>query len=114
MNLFQSIIYYTIRSPKLEEWLENKAIVEALNPTADKNFVDLDPLFNMNIDEDFDYRASGITRGSFCNVYLPWITSCAERRETAPPHDKSSKLVSLCFALSLLGRRALGKKVKIF
>ena len=55
-------------------------IVEALKPTADKNFVDLDPLFNMNIDEDFDFRASGITRTSFCNVYLEWIMYCAARR----------------------------------
>lgn len=52
----KSIIYYTIRSPKLDEWLSNAAINEALNATTDKNFVDLDPLFNMNIDEDFDFR----------------------------------------------------------
>lgn len=47
----------------------------------DKNFVDLDPVFNMNIDEDFDFRASGITRNSFCNVYLDWIQFCATKRE---------------------------------
>ena len=74
--------------------------------------MDLDPLFNMNIDEDFDYRASGITRTSFCNVYLEWITYCAQRRENVINTDlasgKDSMLVSLCFALSLLGRRALG------
>ena len=104
----KSIIYYTIRSPKLDEWLASEAISEALTGTNDKNFVDLDPLFSMNIDEDFDFRASGITRASFCNIYLGWITYCAERRETAPDAAKDSKLVSLCFALSLLGRRALG------
>jgi hypothetical protein len=38
---FQSIIYYTLRSPKLDEWLENSAIKEALKPCADKNFADL-------------------------------------------------------------------------
>ncbi len=96
----------------------------ALDPTADKNFVDLDPLFNMNIDEDFDFRASGITRSSFCAVYLPWIAHCAQRRgaqtddddggdgeksiPSVPAHDKNSRLVSLCLCLSLLGRRALG------
>ena len=82
---FQSIIYYTVRSPKLEEWLKSPAILEALlSIHSDKNFVDLDPLFNMNIDEDFDYRASGITRTSFCNIYHDWITYCAQRRENVP------------------------------
>lgn len=46
----------------------------------DKNFVDLDPVFNMNIDEDYDFRASGITRNSFCNVYMEWICFCAVKR----------------------------------
>lgn len=52
----QSIIYYTIRSPKLNEWLNSSVIKDALKHNTDKNFVDLDPLFNMNIDEDFDFR----------------------------------------------------------
>ncbi len=55
-TVFQSIIYYTIRSAKLDEWLNSSVIRDALKPNADKNFVDLDPLFNMNIDEDFDFR----------------------------------------------------------
>ena len=104
----KSIIYYTVRSPKLEEWLESEAIDEALKPLKDKTFVDLDPLFNLNIDEDFDYRCSGVTRQSFCCVYLPWIAFCAERRDRVPEYGRESKLVSLCLALSLLGRRALG------
>ena len=54
--LFQSIIYYTIRSNKLDEWLNSSTIRDALKANSDKNFVDLDPLFNMNIDEDFDFR----------------------------------------------------------
>ena len=58
----QSIIYYTVRSPKLEEWLANPGIVEALAPNKDNNFVDLDPLFNMHFDQDYDFRATGITR----------------------------------------------------
>ena len=58
----KSIIYYTVRSPKLEEWLTNDVIIEALAPNSDKNFVDLDPYFNMHFDADFDFRASGITR----------------------------------------------------
>lgn len=48
---------------------------------SDKSFVDLDPVFNVNIDQDFDFRAEGITRNSFCNVYLDWIQYCASKRE---------------------------------
>lgn len=78
----KSIIFYAIRSTKLKQWLENPDIVVALKQTLEKNFVDLDPVFNLNIDEDFDFRSSGITRSSFCNVYLDWIQYCAIR------HDK--------------------------
>lgn len=78
---FQSIIYYAVTSPKLEEWISSPVIREALQPIRDKNFVDLDPVFNMNIDEDFDYRYSGITRNSFCVVYIGWIRFCNARRE---------------------------------
>ena len=98
------------RHPKLLEWLNNETIREALKPLEDKYFVDLDPLFNVNIDEDFDFRVSGITRASYINVYYEWIAYCALVRpdhETFD-HKKDSFLVTLCFALSLLGRRALG------
>lgn len=72
----KSIVFYAVKSPKLKYWLENSDISEALKITLDKNFVDLDPVFNMNIDEDFDFRANGITRSSFCNIYLDWIQFC--------------------------------------
>jgi hypothetical protein len=78
---FQSIIYYAVRSSRLEEWLSSMAIGEAMRNMSERGFVDLDPVFNMNIDEDYDFRASGITRNSFCNVYLEWIQYCASRRE---------------------------------
>lgn len=42
--------------------------------------MDLDPIFNHNLDEDFDFRASGITRSSFCSVYFDWIFFCYEKR----------------------------------
>lgn len=77
---FQSIIYYTIRSPKLQSWLTSPAIDDALQATQDRSFVDLDPIFNHNLDEDFDFRASGITRSSFCSVYLDWIQFCYKKR----------------------------------
>jgi len=104
----KGIIYYTVRSPKLGEWMANPTIQEAIKVTMDKGFVDLDPMFNANIDEDFDYRSSGITRQSFCNVYLNWIQHCVNHRDKDIPATKDSEVVSLCLALSLLGRRALG------
>ncbi len=79
--LFQSIIYYAVSNSKLEDWINSPLIREALLPIKDKNFVDLDPVFNMNIDEDYDYRYSGITRNSFCSIYVNWIRYCNGRRE---------------------------------
>ncbi|XP_025105785.1 pecanex-like protein 1 isoform X5 [Pomacea canaliculata] len=104
----KSIIYYTVRSPRLEEWTENLSIRQGLRTTADDNYVDLDPTFNAHVDEDYDHRLSGISRQSFCNMYLQWIQHCASRQDRETESDKSSMLVSLCYALSLLGRRALG------
>ncbi|XP_034952503.1 pecanex-like protein 1 isoform X2 [Chelonus insularis] len=104
----KSIVFYVIKSPKLKQWLDNTDITDALKPTLEKNFVDLDPVFNMNVDEDFDFRASGISRSSFCNVYLDWIQFCAVKVDKTLERTRDSPLVSLCLALSLLGRRVLG------
>ncbi|EDW82043.2 uncharacterized protein Dwil_GK25341 [Drosophila willistoni] len=76
----KSIIYYVVRNPKLEQWLASGPIQDALQHTLGRQFVDLDPIFNFNLDEDFDFRAVGITRSSFCYVYLKWINFCVERR----------------------------------
>ena len=84
----KSIIYYTARSPKLMEWLENENILAAIRQTVDKNFVDLDPIFNANIDEDYDFRSSGITRSSFNSIYLSWIQHCCAAREGNLPIGK--------------------------
>uniref|UniRef100_A0A6Q2X1S8 Pecanex-like protein n=1 Tax=Esox lucius TaxID=8010 RepID=A0A6Q2X1S8_ESOLU len=102
----KSIIYYVSRSTKLEEWLANETVQEALRPCLNPAYVDSDPTFNLNIDEDYDHRASGITPSAFCMVYLDWIQYCNSRRETESERD--SPLVILCFGLCILGRRALG------
>lgn len=86
----------------------NPNILDALSTMSDKNFVDLDPIFNANIDEDYDPRCAGITKSSFCNVYHEWIEHCAERMPVSVQSTRDSSLVLLCFALSLLGRRTLG------
>ncbi|XP_055542206.1 protein pecanex isoform X2 [Wyeomyia smithii] len=76
----KSIIYYAIRSPKLSNWLQSQAIEEALEHTLDRQFVDLDPVFNHNLDDDYDFRSAGITRASFWNVYGEWIQFCCEKK----------------------------------
>ncbi|XP_034671388.1 protein pecanex isoform X2 [Drosophila subobscura] len=79
----KSIIYYVVRNPKLEQWLSSGPIQDALQHTLGRQFVDLDPVFNFNLDEDFDFRAVGITRSSFCYVYLKWINYCVDMRRDA-------------------------------
>lgn len=49
----------------------------------------MDPIFNHNLDEDFDFRASGITRSSFCSVYYDWIQFCYEKRIEAQKEKNS-------------------------
>ena len=59
---------------------------EGLEGTLEKSYVDLDPTFSMNVDEDFDIRLAGISKASFCSVYLGWIQYCASRREKVSLH----------------------------
>uniref|UniRef100_A0A8C3RND9 Pecanex-like protein n=1 Tax=Chelydra serpentina TaxID=8475 RepID=A0A8C3RND9_CHESE len=104
----KGIIYYVTTSPKLEEWLANETMQEGLQPCADCNYVDVDPTFNPNIDEDYDHHLAGVSRESFCVTYLNWIEYCCTRREKPLDADKDSSLVTLCYGLCVLGRRALG------
>ncbi|RXM93203.1 Pecanex-like protein 3 [Acipenser ruthenus] len=76
-----NIIYYVTRSPKLEEWLANETIAEALRPCSVPGYADSDPTFNLNIDEDYDQRLAGITPNAFCSFYLDWIQYCNSRRQ---------------------------------
>uniref|UniRef100_A0AAQ4QTN4 Pecanex-like protein n=1 Tax=Gasterosteus aculeatus aculeatus TaxID=481459 RepID=A0AAQ4QTN4_GASAC len=104
----KGIIYYVIASTKLEEWLANETMKDGLRGCGERNYVDLDPTFNPNIDEDYDHRLSGISRDSFCGVYMGWIQYCNSRRAAPLDSEKDSALVLLCFGLCVLGRRALG------
>ncbi|KAL3049653.1 hypothetical protein OYC64_008998 [Pagothenia borchgrevinki] len=104
----KGIIYYVIASPKLEEWLANETMRDGLRGCGERNYVDLDPTFNPNIDEDYDHRLAGISRDSFCGVYLGWIQYCNSRRTPPLDSERDSALVMLCFGLCVLGRRALG------
>ncbi|XP_058872002.1 pecanex-like protein 3 isoform X2 [Acipenser ruthenus] len=104
----KSIIYYVTRSPKLEEWLANETIAEALRPCSVPGYADSDPTFNLNIDEDYDQRLAGITPNAFCSFYLDWIQYCNSRRQEPVNVERDSPMVTLCFGLCVLGRRALG------
>lgn len=109
----KAVIFYAITNNRLEKWFANEVIKEALEPLSkDKNFVDLDPTFNLSVDEDYDFRASGITRSSFCQVYINWIKHCLNEhfkkaRKASLEAAQEAEVITLCFAMSLLARRAL-------
>lgn len=55
------------------------------------------------------FSLSGVSKSTFCNTFLEWIQHCVARRGGASLEcERDSWLVALCYALSLLGRRALG------
>lgn len=92
-----------VRNPKLEQWLAAGPIQDALQHTLSRQFVDLDPIFNFNLDEDFDFRAVGITRSSFCYVYLKWINYCVDKRKEVhtakePPAAAAPTVISTAAA----------------
>ncbi|XP_066152937.1 pecanex-like protein 1 isoform X2 [Euwallacea fornicatus] len=101
----KSIIFYTTRSPKLDEWLNSEVINKALRVILKPKFVDLDPVFNFHIDEDYDMKYNGMTKARFLQVHGEWIHYCLEKRGNV---SKKQRVILLCFALSLLGRRTLG------
>uniref|UniRef100_A0A8C5IXM7 Pecanex-like protein n=1 Tax=Junco hyemalis TaxID=40217 RepID=A0A8C5IXM7_JUNHY len=105
----KSIIYFTASSPKIQEWIKDESIQKILQPYAKWHYIERDlAMFNVNIDEDYVPCLQGITRASFCSVYLDWIQFCARKRVEHLDSDEDSPLVTLSFALCILGRRALG------
>ncbi|RWS23124.1 Pecanex-like protein 1, partial [Leptotrombidium deliense] len=74
----KSVIYFTVINKRLDRWCK-------LAESMDKNFIDLDITFNVSVDEDYDFRVSGITKSK----------------------NEKDLVVTLCFYLSLLARRAL-------
>uniref|UniRef100_A0A8C4HW18 Pecanex-like protein n=1 Tax=Dicentrarchus labrax TaxID=13489 RepID=A0A8C4HW18_DICLA len=105
----KSIIYYLIHSPKLSTWLKDATVQDALQSYTKWHHIERDPqVFSVKIDEDYVHCLQGVTRASFCNVYLEWIQYCAGKMETPVDSDEDSALVTLCYALSVLGRRSLG------
>ncbi|XP_077586246.1 pecanex-like protein 2 [Stigmatopora nigra] len=105
----KSVIYYLVHSPKLSDWLKDATIHEALQTYTKWHHIERDPqVFGVKIDEDYVHCLQGVTRASFCNVYLEWIQYCAGKMESPVDSDEDSPLVTLSYALSVLGRRSLG------
>ncbi|KAK3554026.1 hypothetical protein QTP70_019141 [Hemibagrus guttatus] len=105
----KSIVYYLVINPKLQTWLKEQSIHEALQPYSKWHYIERDPVvFSIKIDEDYVHCLQGVTRASYCNVYLEWIQYCTSKMEQPVECDEDSLLVTLCFALSVLGRRSLG------
>lgn len=115
----KAIIYFTVTSPHLSQWLRTSEFHEALEHTRDKMYADLDPTFSASLDLDFDMKLCGVTRDKFCLVFFDWINYCFDRvkkDKKDPNRAKSiedlectpdSFVVSLCYGLSLLARRSL-------
>ncbi|XP_056617505.1 pecanex-like protein 2 isoform X1 [Triplophysa dalaica] len=104
----KSIIYYLVISPKMQIWVKDESMQEALQSYSKWHHIEKDPaVFSMKIDEDYVHCLQGVTRASYCNVYLEWIQYCANKLEESVDSDEDSALVTLCFALSVLGRRSL-------
>lgn len=53
--------------------------------------MELDPIFNHNLDDDFDFRVAGISRNSFWNVYSDWIQFCVGKRQQQMQEEKMKK-----------------------
>ncbi|KAE8602069.1 hypothetical protein XENTR_v10013871 [Xenopus tropicalis] len=105
----KSIIYFTASSPKIMKWLKDESIQKALQPYTRWHHVENDlAMFSINVDEDYIPCLQGITRASFCSVYLDWIQFCANKGKMKVACDEDSSLITLCFGLCILGRRVLG------
>ena len=109
----QSIIYYTTRSPRLQEWLSSTAIQDGIRATSDESYVDPDPTFSANFDEDYSSAVNGLHKAKFNSLYGEWLRYCINKRSSGDADeqtiacDDDSLLMSLCFALSVLARRVL-------
>ncbi|KAG1927150.1 pecanex-like protein [Pimephales promelas] len=104
----KSIIYYLVINPKLQIWIKDQSTQEVLQSYTKWHHIEKDPaVFSMKIDEDYVHCLQGVTRASYCNVYLEWIQYCANKLEEPVDSDEDSPLVTLCFALSVVGRRSL-------
>ncbi|KAM3719263.1 Pecanex-like protein [Dirofilaria immitis] len=109
----KSIIFYALNSPKFMQWIRLPNILCALRPIETNNrYVDLDPMFSAANDEDFDINLMGVSRQSFTELYQNWILHCVEQHaqqnaDLDAEKNITNRINAFCFALSVVGRRAL-------
>ncbi|MCP9261829.1 Pecanex-like protein 3 [Dirofilaria immitis] len=116
----KSIIFYALNSPKFMQWIRLPNILCALRPIETNNrYVDLDPMFSAANDEDFDINLMGVSRQSFTELYQNWILHCVEQHAQQnadlqfvnncrdAEKNITNRINAFCFALSVVGRRAL-------
>ncbi|CAH8606842.1 unnamed protein product [Dicrocoelium dendriticum] len=110
-RFIQCIIYYVSLLPELPKRLEHLAPYLNSNNFSEASHFDLDPVFLKSIDEDFDEQFNGVTRHRFVQIYSAWIRYCVSRKheyQSTVSCDPESPMVTLCYALCLLGRRCMG------
>ncbi|KAF5401145.1 hypothetical protein PHET_05270 [Paragonimus heterotremus] len=107
----QCIIYYVLQLPDLAQRLETITPCLRTNNFFSSLHFDLDPVFLKVIDEDFDEQLNGVSRLRFIQVYSDWIRYCLWKKPDlvgVVSCEPDSALISLCYALAILGRRCMG------
>ncbi|CAH8520453.1 unnamed protein product [Schistosoma haematobium] len=104
------IIYFVCKLPNLSSRLTQLTPCLDSNRFSSPDYFDLDPVFFKAIDDDFDEDVSGVTKQRFIQIYSDWIAYCLKKQSgnSSVPCGPDSPVVSLCLALSLLGRRCMG------
>ncbi|CAH8515389.1 unnamed protein product [Schistosoma margrebowiei] len=104
------IIYFVCKLPNLSNRLTQLTPCLDSNRFSSPDYFDLDPVFFKAIDDDFDEDVSGVTKQRFIQIYSDWIAYCLKKQSgnSSVPCGPDSPVVSLCLALSLLGRRCMG------
>lgn len=92
--------------------MSSASIEEGIRATTDASYVDPDPTFSANFDEDYSCAVNGLHKAKFNSLYGDWLRYCVSKRaesdeQTTIACDDASLLMSLCFALSVLARRVL-------
>lgn len=103
-----------VTSPKLVSWVKNESLLKSLQPFAKWHHIERDlAMFNINIDDDYVPCLQGITRASYCNVFLEWIQYCAGKRQEVGrgagaerlSASQESKVLNPLFPPALQGRQ---------
>jgi len=106
--IIKALVFFLVGHESLGSWLDNDGIREQISPCERPDYADVDTTFAVAIDDDYDLSTFGVSLNKFKQVYGAWITYCVVRSNHKLDREKRCKLKTLCFAISVLGRRALG------